>query len=73
MNVVILNDFQSFLAGKGFQEIVALRGQVDFQGVHDIRLIVTDQNIVHWCGTPFLSFSVSIITEAALRKKRRIY
>jgi hypothetical protein len=55
VDIIVLHHFQGFLAGKGFKQIVALGGKVDLQGVDDIRLVITDQNVVHGGSPPILS------------------
>ena len=47
VDFVVLHNIQRLLTGKGLIQVVAFRGQIDFQGVDDIRLIVTNQDIIH--------------------------
>ena len=56
MDVVLLGDFHRVRAVEGFKEAIALRRQVDFQRIHNIRLVIADQNVVHIPFPLFLLF-----------------
>ena len=46
MDILVPDGLQGLLAVKGFKQPVALGGQIDLQGIDDIRLVVTNQNVV---------------------------
>ena len=54
-SAVIADDFQGFPAGIGFIQVIPFRCQIDLQRIDDIRLVITNQNIVHGMGPPTLS------------------
>ena len=47
MNVIAFHNVQGLLAGEGLEQAVALRGKINFQRVDNVRLIVTDKDVVH--------------------------
>ena len=62
MNVVVFGDLHRLGAGEGLKQIVPLGGQVYFQRVDDIRLIVANQNVVHMVSLPLVIFFSYYIT-----------
>ena len=54
MNVVVFRDLHRLRAGERLKQIVPLGGQVYFQRVDDIRLVIANQNIVFALGVKFL-------------------
>ena len=46
MKIGFADQCQSFFSGVGFVEPVAFGGKIYFQRVDNVRLVVTDQNVV---------------------------
>ena len=62
VNVVVFRDLHRLRAGERLKQIVPLGGQVYFQRVDDVRLVVANQNIVHVVFLPLVIFFSYYIT-----------
>ena len=62
VDVIVFRNFHRLGAGEGLKQIVPLGGQVYFQRVDDIRLIVANQNVVHMVSLPLVIFFSYYIT-----------
>ena len=47
MDFMLADGLQGLLAVVGGEEAVILPGEIDLQGLHDVPVIVADQNVVH--------------------------
>ena len=56
VDIMLFYDFQGFRTGESFKKLVPLRCQIDFQRIHNIRLVITDQNVVHGGLPPYPFF-----------------
>ncbi len=47
MNLFLLHKLHGLTSGVGFEQLVVSHGQIDFQSVYNVWLVVTNQNVVH--------------------------
>ena len=70
VDIVPADNLHRLFTGKGLIKLIALRGQVDLQRVHNIRLVVTNQHIVHVLS-PLSSFWHHYTIKLLKRKEER--
>ena len=66
-NILLFDDFQGFQAVAGFKKPVALGGQINFQSIDDVRLVIADENVVHGDSSGLLI--AYILPPSGLRRK----
>lgn len=47
MNFFFLDKLHGLTSGIGFEQLVVSHGQINFQSVYNVWLVITNQNVVH--------------------------